>query len=210
MSVGYQFDDSTTVGFKFGYYLSGLNTGLISNNSESYEFRYSPDHFSDHIHSMAHGKQPSTRSTFNFHLSERITVVEGSLRPIELHSADRTNRSFDTVTEFRFFSSNDRWSDRFLDLDTGRKFRENFTGYTLGYIRSEVSPIDMFIKFNSFGFEQTRPTGAGESYDSILKIAFEPRMLFEWIFIDIKMSLLSFTWNFRLTAFCDAKRISDE
>jgi hypothetical protein len=126
MSVGYQFDDSTTVGLKFGYYLSGINIGLISNHSESYELRYSPDHFSEDILSMAHA---------NNRRSERITVVEGFLQPIELHSADGTIRSFDTVTGLRLFSSNDRWSDRFLDPDTGRKFRENFTGYTLGHIR---------------------------------------------------------------------------
>jgi hypothetical protein len=122
VSVDYQFDDSMTVGFKFGYYLSGLNIGLISDDSESYEFRYSPDQFPDHIHSMAHGKQFSTRLTFNFLRSERITAVEGSLRPIEHHLANGTNGSFDAVTGLRFFSSNDRWSYRFLDPDRGTKF----------------------------------------------------------------------------------------
>ena len=92
VSVGYQFDDSTTVGFKFGYYLSELNIRLISNNSESYEFRYSPDHFSDHIHSLAHGKQPSTRLAFNFHRSKRITVVEESMSPPDRTSPDRWNK----------------------------------------------------------------------------------------------------------------------
>ena len=148
VSVGFRFDDSDSDGFKFGYYFSGMNVGLITDDLESYQFRYSAQNHSDHIHSKFHGQHSSTRPKFDFDRSERITLVELSLRPIERHLANGTNATFDAVTGLRFFSSDNRWSFSSVHPERERPpLRENFTGYTLGYIRGRVDRYLHQIQF---------------------------------------------------------------
>ena len=148
VNLGYSFDDSKAPDFNIGHYFSGLTIRSDTDDLETYEFHYTSDLSSDPIRSIFHGEDMvPMRSIFDFRHRDRITEVQGLLTRKMVQLANGTNSLIVAVTGLRFHSMNGIWSLGFQGPEQGQRFSENFTGYSLGYIKGQADRYLHQIQF---------------------------------------------------------------
>ena len=154
---GIAFDDSDTSNFTHGHYFSGLSIHHVNDDLESYEFHYTTDQKPKPIRSKFHGKEmTSMRSTFDCNHRDRVIQVEGFVTERNIRLANGTNSSVVAVTGLQFYPRNGIRSNYFEGIEDGRKFSENFSGYSLGYIKGRADSANYLYQIQ-FVWYRTEP-----------------------------------------------------
>jgi hypothetical protein len=139
MYRGSAFDDSIAPGFKHGFYLKGFDIQDVTADLPTYEFYYTSD--------LSSTSSPPRSHDFDFLPRDRITRVKGFLFKETIPSANGTTLSTVVVTGLQFCSMGRIWSPGYHGLKIGESFSENFTNYTLGYIKGSKDKYLREIQF---------------------------------------------------------------
>ena len=132
---GSSFDDSELEHFTSFHALHKIEMRVDGEGLQSYQFYYSSPLPGSHpSESGVHGDSSLTvAKPFAFEQGQRVSRVEGQVieRMVSCNNGSNVTRSI--ITGLRF--SNEDVASLSYDGPSGEKFSEDFSGYTLGYVK---------------------------------------------------------------------------